>query len=228
MIVCPGCRNANPEDAAACERCGASLEPGPTLLKARRDPSQRPPLEIAAPKPPSPWRAIVVLGVLLGVGIGAGAWSLLRPDPCEGTNFTSRQFGYCLTLPEGWEWRPAKFGDAVTVDQFSPPSEATTVLVEAADLPDDADLETFADTVRQKDQQADLTPGPIEPTTIDGADALAWQIDYTSASGRDYTVREVVVVRDHFGWRLMLNDTASEFDRHVPQFHGMVDSFRFR
>jgi hypothetical protein len=227
MIVCPNCRNANDEEADACARCGASLEPGPTHLQSRRPQSERPPIEIAQPKPPSPWRAIVVLAVLAGVGVGAAMWFALRPDPCDGANFTSEQFGYCLTMPEDWEWTPAKFGDAVTVDQFAPPTQSATVLVEAADLPDDADLETFAAAVRQKDEDAGLTPGPIDRTTVDGADALSWDIAYTSDSGNPYNVREVVVVENHAGWRLVLNDTAEGFDQHAPQFESMVQSFRF-
>lgn len=228
MIVCPNCRNANDEEAVACRQCGASLEPGPTMLAARRAPGERPPIEIAVPKQPSPWRAIVTIGVLLGVAIGAGAWYLLRPDPCDGTNFTSDEFGYCMTLPADWRWQPANFGDSVRADQFTPPSESATVLVEAADLPDNADLSAFADAVRKKDEDAGLTPGPIERTTVDGADALAWDIDYTAGTGRKFGVREVVVVNDHFGWRLMLNDIAESFDRHLPAFDDMVESFRFR
>jgi hypothetical protein len=228
MIVCPNCRNASDEDAAACSQCGASLEPGQTELASRRPPTERPPIEIPPPKQPSPWRAVIALGVLLGVAIGAGAWLLLRPDPCDGTNFSSTRFGYCMTLPADWEWQPAKFGDAVTVDQFTPLSDSTTVLVEAADLPDTADLSAFAVAVRQKDQDAGLTPGPIEKTTVDGADALAWNIDYTSDAGQAFGVREVVVVNEHFGWRLMLNDTAESFDRHVSTFDGMIRSFHFR
>jgi hypothetical protein len=228
VIVCPNCRRANEEEAVACTNCGASLEPGPTQLATRRAPNERRPIEIAQPKPPSPWRAVMALGVVLGVALGAGIWYLLRSDPCEGTNFSSDQFGYCLMLPEDWEWQPARFGDSVTVDQFSPPSESVTVLVEAADLPDEADLSAFAEAVRQKDQDAGLTPGPIERTTVDGADALAWDIDYTSDAGDEFGVREVVVVNKHFGWRLMLNDAAESFEQHRSVFDGMVDSFRFR
>ncbi len=227
MIVCPSCRHANDEEAVACERCGGPLTPGPTQMLARRAPAQRPPIEIAEPRPPSPWRAAVVLGVLAGVAIGAAAWFAFRPDPCQGTNFTSNQFGYCLMLPQNWEWAPAKFGESVTVDQFSPPSQSATVLVEAADLPDDADVAAFAAAVRQRDQEAQLTPGPIREASVDGADALSWDIHYTSNSGRRYAVREVVVVNDHFGWRLVLNDVADSFDEHAPQFDGMVESFRF-
>jgi hypothetical protein len=227
MIICPHCRNANEEEAVACTRCGAPLEPGPTFLLARRPPTERPPLDITKPKPPSPWRAIVLLGVVAGVGVGAALWFAFRPDRCEGANFTSDQFGYCLTMPEDWQWTPAKFGDSVTVDQFGPPTQSATVLVEAADLPDDADLETFADVVRQKDEDAGLSPERIDRTSVDGAEALSWDIHYTSGSGHDYSVREVVVVNDHFGWRIVLNDTAESFDRHASQFESMVDSFRF-
>jgi hypothetical protein len=228
VIVCPNCRRSNDEEAAACEQCGASLAPGPTHLLSRRAPNERPPIEVAQPKPPSPWRAIVVLGVLLGAGIGAVAWYFLRTTPCDGTNFTSQQFGYCMTLPSDWQWHPAKFGDALTVDQFTPPSQSATVLVEAADLPDNADLSSFADAVRSKDEQAGLTPGPIQRTSVDGADALAWNIDYTNGAGTDFSIREVVVVKDHFGWRMMLNDTTTGFDQDVSAFNGMVHSFRFR
>jgi hypothetical protein len=228
VIVCPNCRRSNEEDAATCEQCNASLTPGPTHLLSRRAPNERPPIEIAQPKQPSPWRALIALGVLLGVGIGVAAWYFLRPTPCDGTNFTSQEFGYCMTLPSDWQWHPAKFGDALTVDQFTPPSQSATVLVEAADLPDNADLSSFADAVRSKDQEAGLTPGPIEKTTVDGADALAWNIDYTNGAGTDFSIREVVVVENHFGWRMMLNDTASSFSRDMPAFDGMVRSFRFR
>jgi hypothetical protein len=228
VIVCPNCRKANVEEAVACEQCGASLAAGPTHLLSRRAPTERRPIEIAAPKPPSPWRALVVLGVLAGVGIGAAAWYFLRPTPCDGTNFTSQQFGYCMTLPSDWEWHPAKFGDALTVDQFTPPSRSATVLVEAADLADNADLSSFADAVRTKDERSGLTPGPIQQTSVDSADALAWNIHYTNGAGTDFSVREVVAVKNHFGWRMMLNDTAESFDADVSQFNGMVESFRFR
>jgi zinc-ribbon domain len=228
VIVCPNCRNANVENAETCSRCGASLAPGPTHLLSRRAPSERPALDIPRPKAPSPWRAVFALSVLLGVAIGVGAWYLLRPNPCAGTNFTSEQFGYCLTVPQDWQWHPAKFGDALTVDQFSPPSQSATVLVEAADLPDNASLSAFADAVRQKDTASNLDPGPISKTSVDGADALQWNIHYTSDAGTDYSVQEIVVVNDHFGWRMMLNDTASGFSKDVSTFDGMVRSFRFR
>jgi hypothetical protein len=228
MIVCPNCRKTNDEEAAVCEQCGASLAPGPTHLLSRRSPTERRPIEIAQPKPPSPWRAVVVLGVLVGMGIGLAAWYFLRPAPCDGTNFTSQQFGYCLSMPSNWQWHPAKFGDTLTVDQFTPPSQSATVLVEAVDLPDSADLSSFADTVRAKDAQSGLTPGPIQRTSVDGVDALAWSIDYTNGAGTDFSIREVVVVKNHFGWRMMLNDTAASFGSDLSQFDGMVRSFRFR
>ena len=31
-----------------------------------------------------------------------GAFVLLRPDPCGGTNFESENFGYCIVVPEGY------------------------------------------------------------------------------------------------------------------------------
>ena len=75
-----------------------------------------------------------MLGVIVGVGVVVGAFVLLRPDPCGGTNFESENFGYCIVVPEGWEAGPAQFGADVTLDQFAPPTGSATVVVEAVDL----------------------------------------------------------------------------------------------
>lgn len=228
MIVCPQCRNANDEDASTCSRCGAALVPGPTYLLSRRPAAARPPIEIAAPKPPSPWRGVVALVVVVAAAVGMGAWYLLRPDPCEGTNFDSENFGYCLTIPDGWTAESAMFGGDVTLDQFSAPSEPATVVVEAVDLTQDADLAAFAQAVRDASEESGLTPGRVRQATIDGTPAQLWDIEYSTDDGDSYLGREVVVVRDEVGWRLSLNDLASGFDEHVASFEAMLSSFRFR
>ncbi|MBI2238288.1 MAG: hypothetical protein HYU54_07180 [Actinobacteria bacterium] len=170
MIVCPQCRQINAEEAEFCSRCGRSLEPGPTFMgPARRTESQLS-VEIKTPQPPSRWRPVILLAAALGIVVGFAAWKLLEPDPCRGRDFTSERFGYCLTVPEGWTDGTAQVGNT-PLDQFSVPTEPTTVLVEAVDLPAETDLAQFGEFVRQKDGEAGLTPGPVRAVTLDGMDA---------------------------------------------------------
>jgi len=230
MIVCPNCRHANDEDLRFCNRCGGSLEPGPTALAPQRRPEGpvRPILEITKPKPPSKWRPYVILGGLALVVAAAGVFLLVRPDPCEGTNFTSDTFGYCLTVPAGWIAEPAQFGADTTLDQFAPPEQAATVIVEAVDLEDGVALEAWSRYVRQQDEGAGLTPGPASEAVLDGVTAQRWDVSVTSDTGTDYRMREVVVVRDQVGWRVTLNDTEDAFDVSVAIFERMLESWRFR
>ncbi|HZP90834.1 MAG TPA: hypothetical protein VFC04_07565 [Actinomycetota bacterium] len=229
MIVCPQCRQVNEEESQLCVRCGHSLEPGPVqLMPVQRTEAERPPIEIRTPKPPSPWRAVAVIGVLVLAVAGAGVWVLFRPNPCRGTNFTSTNFGYCLTVPEGWQAEEARFGSSVTLDQFSIPSQAVTVLVEAVDLGNGTSLQQFADAVRAKDEQSGLSPGTATGTSVDGVPAQQWDLSVTTDAGTAYQVREVVVVKDDVGWRFTLNDLADSFEEHTGPFEEMLRSFRFR
>lgn len=228
MIVCPNCRHANDEDRQVCSACGTSLAPGPTHLRPRTSVAERPPIEIRKPPPPSKWRPVVVVGALVFAVLAAGAYFLFRPDPCRETNFSSAEFGYCLNVPDGWTAEPARFGAATTLDQFAPPKESATVVVEAVDLANDATLDQWASFVRKKDDDAGLTPGRSTDTTVDGVAGQLWDVNVTSDSGIDYRMREVVVVRDAIGWRMTLNDTASGFDVSASTFRQMLDSFRFR
>jgi hypothetical protein len=229
VIVCPACRNANDEERTTCERCGASLEPGPAMLvSGRRSDAEREPIEIPQPRGPSRWRGFALLGVIAAVAIGAGLFLLLRPDPCGGTNFTSSNFGYCLTVPDGWTAEEAQVGSSATLDQFSVPAKAATVLVEAVDLQQDATLETFSRFVQQKDEDAGLTPGRASDTRIDGVDARQWDITVSASGGATYTLREVVFVSRGWGWRVQFNDLASDFDGHESGFSQLLGSWRFR
>ena len=228
MIVCPSCRTANQEDRQFCESCGRSLEPGPTTLLPRRSDEERPPIEIRKPKGPSKWRPVALVGIVVCAAAAYGGYTLFRRDPCEGTNFASEAFGYCLTVPEGWTAEPARFGADVTLDQFSPPTDSATVIVDAVDLEDGAQLEGWADFVREKDEGAGLTPGPASEATIDGVAAQRWDVSVTSENGTDYQMREVVVMRDGIGWRVTLNDLASSFDVSSATLERMLDSWRFR
>jgi len=228
MIICPACRNANDEGAEFCAKCGRSLEASASMMPTRRASGVRPPIEDTPHVPPSRWRALVVLGAVVLGAVGVGTWLLLRPDPCRGTNFSSANFGYCLTVPEGWTAEPARFGSTVELDQFAVPSQGATVLVEAVDLQQKDDLGGFADMVRQKDESAGLKPGPGRRTEIDGVAAQVWDITIVSDAGTSYQMREVVVVKDQVGWRITLNDVADAFEEHAVPFDEMLRSWRFR
>jgi hypothetical protein len=229
MIVCSSCRNVNEEDATACARCGASLEPGHmALLPVRRSEAERPPIELRQPAPVSKWRPFVILGMLVLGAAAVGAALLLRPDPCSGTNFESENFGYCLLVPEGWEAGPARFGAQVTLDQFAPPTESATVVVEAVDLESGTGLEDWSQFVRQRDEEAGLTPGASSETSIDGVGALQWDVTVAPEGGESFRMREVVVVRGDVGWRITLNDLSEGFGTSAVVFQGMLDSWQFK
>lgn len=231
MIVCPNCRTVNEEERTECERCGRSLEPGPTLQLAPRRPegqAEPPAMTVRDLPRPSPARPFVVLGVLGAVVIGVVGFLLFRPDPCRGTNFTSTNFGYCLDVPEGWSAQPARFGSDVTLDQFSPPKATTTVVVEAVDLSSGTGLDQWAGFVEQKDQDSGLIPGDPSELRLDGLPAMQWDVSATADDGTKYEMREVVVVRDDVGWRVTLNDAQGTFDASSAQFQRMLDSWRFR
>ena len=158
MVVCPTCREVNEEGRAICQKCGSSLAPDAVALLPRREPGERAPIEMRKPPQPSKWRPLIVLGVVLGAAAVVGAFFVLRPDPCGDTNFESENFGYCLLVPDGWEAGPAQFGADVTLDQFAPPTGSATVVVEAVDLETGAELDQWSEFVRQRDEDAGLTP----------------------------------------------------------------------
>ena len=111
----------------------------------RRAESERPPIGIKKPTPPSKTRPLLVLAALVGIAAGVSAFFAFRPDPCQGTNFESENFGYCLVVPDGWEAGPAQFGaDGLTLDQFAPPTGSATVVVEAVDLETGTELEQWS------------------------------------------------------------------------------------
>ena len=226
MVVCPICRETNGEDRLVCQKCGNSLEPGVVALPPRRE-GARLPIEIRKPEPPPKWRAVVILAAIVGMVLGAGAYILFRPDPCDGTNFTSESFGYCLLVPDGWEAGPARFGAQVTLDQFAPPTGSATVVVEAVDLETGTGLEQWSNFVRQGDEDAGLTPGPAGETTLGGTNALRWDVSVEADGGQSYLMREVVVVLNDIGWRITLNDLQDGFDTSAVVFDDMLKSWQF-
>ena len=228
MVVCPSCRHVNPEEAERCLRCGTSLAPGQTaLLPVRRTEDERPPIEIRRPKQPSKWRAPLVVASAVAVVAAVGAYLLFRPDPCEGTNFASENFGYCVLVPQGWEAGLARFGEAVTLDQFAPPTDSATVVVEAVDLELGTELEAWSEFVRERDEEAGLVPGPSSETSLDGVDALQWDVTVETEE-ETFRMREVVAVRDDIGWRITLNDLSDRFATTAAVFEDMLATWQFR
>jgi hypothetical protein len=228
VVVCPNCREVNEEDHPACQKCGQSLTPEAVALLPRRPEGSRPPIEIRKPPQPSTWRAVVVVAALFGSLAAVAGYLLVRPDPCEDTNFESESFGYCILVPDGWEAGPARFGADVTLDQFAPPTGSATVVVEAVDLESGTGLDQWSEFVRQRDEEAGLTPGPAGDAMIDGTNALRWDVSVSSEDGEDFLMREVVVVLDDVGWRITLNDLQDGFDTSAVVFDGMLDSWHFR
>lgn len=228
MVVCPTCRETNAEDHLVCQKCGTSLAPGVVALPPRRPEGSRPPIEIRKPQPTPRWRAVVVLAAIAGMALGVLGYLAFRPDPCDGTNFESESFGYCLLVPEGWEAGPARFGAQVTLDQFAPPTGSATVVVEAVDLETGTGLEQWSEFVRQRDEEAGLTPGPASEAAIDGTNALKWDVSVAAEGGESFLMREVVVVLDDVGWRITLNDLQDGFDTSAVVFDDMLDSWQFR
>jgi hypothetical protein len=228
VVICPTCREVNEEDRGICQKCGNSLEPAATALMPRVERGERAPIQITPPAPPSKWRPLIALGILVGGALGVGAFFLFRPDPCGGANFESENFGYCLTVPEGWEAGPARFGANVTLDQFAPPTGSATVVVEAVDLETGTALNAWSQFVRQRDEDAGLTPGPASESTVDGSDALQWDVSVSSEGGNRFLMREVVTVKGDVGWRVTLNDLVSGFDTSAVAFRDMLDSWAFR
>jgi zinc-ribbon domain len=228
VVICPNCRHDNLEDATVCAKCGASLDPGVSrLLPVRRTEAERPAFELHTPKPPSVWRPVAIFGLFALFAGGIGVYYLVRPNPCDGTNFTSTNFGYCVLVPDGWEAGPARFGSDVTLDQFAPPTASTTVIVSSVDLDAGVTLSDFSDFVRQRDDTAGLTPGPTSDTTLDGVDAIQWDVT-VETEGETYRMREVVTVRDDVGWRITLNDVRQGFATSAVAFRDLLDSWQFR
>jgi hypothetical protein len=225
MIVCPNCRTSNEEHARFCQSCGRSLEPGPSP-RVRPEGGTSGLAEIRPPKPPARWPAIVlVVGLIVFAGAYFG-YQEFGPDPCRG-KFASPHFGYCLTVPNGWQANPARIG-TVSVDQFNPPSSSTVVLVSAVDLPSNAGLSEFASQVRQQDQQAQLTPGRPRSTVVGGLPAQQWDVTVPAATGStSYMLREVVVVKGEVGWKIQMNDPAASFQQHLGSFAEMLRSWHF-
>ncbi len=227
MIVCPNCRNVNPEEAQTCANCGRTLEPGPSHLGgARRSPGERPSLDVTPLPQRSTRKGVALLSLVIGVAAGFLAFRLFRTDPCEGRDFTSDLYGYCVNVPAGWEAGQAQRED-VAFDRFSPAAGTTTVLVEAIDLPSGSDAATLASVVRQKDQAAGFDLGASRTDSVGGEAARIWDTTFTDDRGQTFKMTEVVVVRGELGWRIAFSDSADHYASTAGKFRQLLDSWRF-
>ena len=192
----------------------------------RRAESERPPIEIKKPTPPSN-APLLVLAALVGIAAGVSAFFAFQPDPCQGTNFESDNFGYCLVVPEGWEAGPAQFGagrDARPVR----PAHRRGDRGGRGGRPRDRDrARAVVNFVRQRDEDAGLTPGPASESDLDGTDALQWDVSVSAEDGETFLMREVVTVKGDVGWRVTLNDLQDGFDTSAVVFNDMLESWQF-
>ena len=179
------------------------------------------------PAPPSRLRPFLVLGGLAVAAAAAVVWFVAGPNPCRDATFRSDAFGYCVVVPDGWVESPSRFGNGAVLDGFSPSDGSASILVEAVDLADGTDVEAWATRVRGRDGEAGLSPGEVFPTTLAGLPARTWDITSESADGTRFRTREIVVVRDGIGWRIVLNETQAGFETAAASLDDLLASWRF-
>jgi hypothetical protein len=221
VLICPFCRASNPEDRETCAQCGRDLrqavQPLPSTVP------HEPPSDIEPPPPVKSgprWGRIVALGVVVLLLAGGGTWLSVRPQPCDG-KYTSTQFGYCVTVPQGWRASVAHIGPT-DVDQYV--ALPATTIVMSIPLRSGVSLAQYAGAAQDQDKSKGLTAGPPVMTEVGGASALQWEI--SKKNGRFKGV-EVVTVHDDVGWTIQLNDDEATIGSHLDQFRSMLSSFHF-
>jgi hypothetical protein len=224
MLVCPVCRVENLEEARFCTNCGRTLEPHEISLRglARRE-GEGALIDFPPPKHPSPVPGIIGLVVIGLVVVGAGAWFLLRPDPCAG-KFASTQFPYCMAVPRGWEGTQQVIQDT-PADAFAPRTELPVVVVTAGNTQPGMDSQAYADAQRQALEADGLFPSPIEQDEVAGSDALAWETTTTDTDGTVLRERRITLVRDGQGWIILLVSSQQDYRQALSQFHNMLETW---
>jgi hypothetical protein len=182
-----------------------------------------PPTDIEPPPPVKSgprWGRIAALGVIVLLLVGGGTWLSIRPEACDG-KYTSTQFGYCLTVPQGWRASVAHIGPT-DVDQYV--NLPATTIVMSIPLRSGVSLAQYAGAAQDQDKTKGLTAGSPTLTKVGGAPAMQWEI--SKKSGRFKGV-EVVTVHDDVGWTIQLNDDEATIGAHLDQFRSMLSSFHF-
>jgi len=226
MLVCPECRNENPEEAKFCTRCGRSLVAAETALRRlkRREDSDEG-IDIAIPKGPNPLFGILGFVVAALIAVGGGAWYLTRPNPCEGKQ-ASDQFPYCLEVPSGWDQATEEIGGQ-QADTYSPPSGDAFILVQAEQVQPGTDTGGYAETHRDREEAGGLFPGPIENLAVGGQDAASWEVTSTTEAGTIVHQLQVALVKGGTGWVITFAGNEDSFGRHRDVFHQVLRSWSF-
>lgn len=182
------------------------------------------------PPPPRRSRAPIVLASLVLAGLVAAGVAVAifagGSDPCRDASFVSERFGYCLDVVGAWQADAGTLASA-QVDTLTLPAAPGFVTIQAATLEPGTSLESFAEDVRSRDQTAGYRATDPSPRTIDGVDALQWDVAAAEGIGTTSQVREIVFVRDDVGWRVQLGDTPQGFAADAADLDRMLESWRF-
>lgn len=182
------------------------------------------------PPPPRRSRAPVVVAVLTLAGLVAAGVAVAvftrGSDPCRDASFVSERFGYCLDVVGAWQADAGTLGPA-QVDTLALPAAPGFVTIQATTLDPGTSLQAFADAVRSRDQTAGYRPTDPTPRTVDGVDALQWDVSAAEGIGTTSQAREIVFVRDDVGWRVQLGDTPASFPADAADLDRMLESWRF-
>ena len=231
MLVCPGCRSENAEDASVCRHCGSSLEAiGSPMRKRVTDEEPEAHLELWQPRRRSTLPLIVgVLVVGLGL-LGWGLFSALKPNPCAG-KFSSSLFSYCADIPQGWVGGLRPAGDTYE-DRFEPATlegEAQATVRVSQVLDPSVATAQYVQQFRTSQEATGFELSEIDQVMLDGEQALGWT--YTvEAEGEPspLRVREVVLVRGEGAWRIRLVATDEAYENARFQFEELLASWRWK
>ena len=168
-------------------------------------------------------RAPIVVGILLVlalVGAVAGVWTwVATPLPCQNADLTSERFGYCATMPDGWQLAESR--SQLTSDELVRPDAAATITIQAVDTR--RGLDAFVSDLRASEDKEGTRPGPVRSSTVAGAAARQWD----ASSFGSIASRDVVFARNGIVWRIQFADSQSSFDRDVTALASIVRSWRF-
>lgn len=226
MVVCPECRNDNPEESKFCTRCGHSLTTtDSTIRRSVRREGAEDGIDMPAPKPPNPLFAMVAIIVVGLTALTVGTWWLLRPNPCEG-KLASPRFPYCLQIPEEWERARATFEEQ-PADAYQPPTGTPLILVFAEQVEPGTDTSSYARTKRELLSTIGIFPSPMEQTEVGGEDAFTWEWTTTGENGAPRHSTQIVLVRGQIGWAIHFAGDDESYTQDQDLFQQVLRSWSF-
>lgn len=228
MLVCPNCRNENPEEAQVCRVCGRSLEPVGMSMR-RPEGAERPDedLDVAPPNPPSGWPGIVLVVALVVGIVAAGVWYGVQPEPCQG-KFVSSLYGYCMEIPEGWTGGSVRT-PVGAADRFQTGDEGAVVHVRSGEVAPGVNTAQYAQGFRSFAEAQGLSVGPTQAVAVgEEGTGLAWDASGPIAEPGLVRQREVVVVRGTEGWRITLVGTLDAFDEARLALNVMLNTWSWQ